>query len=119
MDAFIEKRCCGRRRTLAGDSGRSSVTPEHLAKLEAACREIEILPETFVGDEDDADDRATITGAALAITFSNDGTPEDMKVLKAISRALVAAKAKMNIPCGVNAAEESDLWIAQVSAPPT
>ena len=36
-----------------------------------------------------------------------------MKVLKAISRALVAAKAKMNIPCGVNADGESDLWIAQ------
>ena len=43
-------------------------TPDHLAKLEAACREIEILPETFVGDEDDADDRAR-SGAALAITL--------------------------------------------------
>ena len=29
------------------------------------------------------------------------------------SSELVAAKAKMNIPCGVNADGESDLWIAQ------
>jgi hypothetical protein len=91
-----------------------AVTPEHLAKLEAACREIEILPETFIGEaDDDADDRARLLERRWRSPFSNDGTPEDMKVLKAISRALVAAKAKMNIPCGVNADGESDLWIAQ------
>ena len=90
-----------------------AVTPDHLAKLEAACREIEILPETFVGDEDDADDRARLLERRWRSPFSNDGTPEDLKVLKAISRALVAAKAKMNIPWGVNASGESDLWIAQ------
>ena len=50
-------------------------TPDHLAKLEAACREIEILPETFVGDEDDADDRARLLERRWRSPFSNDGTP--------------------------------------------
>ena len=112
MDAFIEKTLWTKADGSPGilDEG---ATPEHLAKLEAACRQIEILPETFVGEDDDADDRARLLERRWRSPFSNDGTPEDMKVLKAISRALVAAKAKMNIPCGVNASGESDLWIAQ------
>ena len=114
MDAFIEKTLLWTKADGSPGILDDGVTPEHLAKLEAACREIEILPETFVGDEDDADDaRARGLERRWRSPFSNDGTPEDMKVLKAISRALVAAKAKMNIPCGVNADGESDLWIAQ------
>ena len=114
MDAFIEKTLLWTKAD--GSPGileDRAVTPEHLAKLEAALRQIEILPETFVGDEDDDADRARLLERRWRSPFSNDGTPEDMKVLKAISRALVAAKAKMNIPCGVNADGESDLWIAQ------
>jgi hypothetical protein len=115
MDAFIEKTLLWTKADGSpGILDDGATTPEHLAKLEAALREIEILPETFVGDEDDdADDRARLLERRWRSPFSNDGTPEDMKVLKAISRALVAAKAKMNIPCGVNADGESDLWIAQ------
>ena len=115
MDAFIEKTLLWTKADGSpGILDDRAVTPEHLAKLEAACREIEILPETFVGEaDDDADDCARLLERRWRSPFSNDGTPEDMKVLKAISRALVAAKAKMNIPCGVNASGESDLWIAQ------
>ena len=85
MDAFIEKTLLWTKADgLPGILDDRAVTPEHLAKLEAACREIEILPETFVGDEDDdADDRARLLERRWRSPFSNDGTPEDMKVLKA------------------------------------
>ena len=113
MNAFIEGTLLWTKTDGSDRILDEGATPEHLAKLEAALRQIEILPETFVGDEDDADDRARLLERRWRSPFSNDGTPEDLKVLKAISRALVAAKAKMNIPCGVNASGESDLWIAQ------
>ena len=112
MNKFIEKTLLWTKADGSPGILDEGATPEHLAKLEAALRQIEILPETFVGDEDD-DDRARLLERRWRSPFSNDGSPENMKVLKAISRALVAAKAKMNIPCGVNASGESDLWMAQ------
>ena len=124
MEAFIEETLLWTKAD--GSPGileDGATTPEHLAKLEEAVKALEIYPDNFVSvgeDREDFDDdaqlradRADLAALRWSSPFSNDGTPEDMKVLKAISRALVAAKAKMNIPCGVNADGESDLWIAQ------
>jgi hypothetical protein len=124
MDAFIEGTLLWTKADGSpGILDDGATTPEHLAKLEEAVKALEIYPENFVSvgeDREDYDDdaqlradRADLAALRWLSPFSNDGTPEDMKVLKAISRALVAAKAKMNIPCGVNADGESDLWLAQ------
>ena len=123
MEAFIEETLLWTKAD--GSPGileDGATTPEHLAKLEEAVKALEIYPDNFVSvgeDREDFDndaqlraDRADLAALRWSSPFSNDGTPEDMKVLKAISRALVAAKAKMNIPCGVKDGE-SDLWIAQ------
>ena len=68
MDAFIEKTLLWTKADGSPGILDDRRSLEHLAKLEEACREIEILPETFVGDEDDAYDRAGFTGAALVVT---------------------------------------------------
>jgi hypothetical protein len=118
MNAFIEDTLLWTKADGLPGIRDEGATPAQLAALEAALKAIEILPETFVSEEreDDEDDtqlRADLAARRWQSPFSSDGTPEDLKVLNAIKRALVAAKAKMNIPCGVNANGESDLWIAQ------
>ncbi len=77
MEAFIEKTLLWTKADGSpGILDDRAVTPEHLAKLEAACREIEILPETFVGEaDDDADDCARLLERRWRSPFSNDGTP--------------------------------------------
>ena len=114
MDAFIEKtllwtKADGSPGILDDGASRPSTSRSSKRRVgrSRSCRRRSSATRTI------ADDRARLLERRWRSTLSNDGTPEDMKVLKAISRALVAAKAKMNIPCGVNADGESDLWIAQ------